>query len=97
MPLYTVVWVQRGIWVLKDHLYFFPISSIPKLRSIKENINMEIQMVFQDPYASLDPNHSVEWHLKRPLIFSKYKGNIDNRINELLNMVTLNPGYLNEL
>jgi peptide/nickel transport system ATP-binding protein len=61
-------------------------------RKIKK-YRREIQMVFQDPYASLDPNHSVEWHIKRPLILSKYSGNVDHRINELLNMVTLNPEY----
>ncbi len=51
----------------------------------------KVQMVFQDPYASLDPNHSVEWHVKRPLLISKYKGNIDDRISELLSSVRLNP------
>ncbi len=53
----------------------------------------KIQMVFQDPYASLDPNHSVEWHIKRPLILSRYNGDLDNRIDELLDMVTLNKSY----
>jgi peptide/nickel transport system ATP-binding protein len=48
-------------------------------------------MVFQDPYASLDPFHSVEWHIKRPLIISKYRGNIEDRVDELLEMVKLNP------
>jgi peptide/nickel transport system ATP-binding protein len=50
-----------------------------------------VQMVFQDPYASLDPNHNVEWHIKRPLLLSSYDGDIDERIDEILNMVTLNP------
>jgi len=51
----------------------------------------DVQMVFQDPYASLDPNHSVEWHIRRPLVISKYKGNVDERISELLSNVRLNP------
>ena len=51
----------------------------------------DVQMVFQDPYASLDPFHSVEWHIKRPLIISKYRGNIEDRVDELLEMVKLNP------
>ena len=51
----------------------------------------DIQMVFQDPYASLDPYHTVDWHIRRPLILSHYKGNIDERIDELLEMVKLNP------
>ncbi len=51
----------------------------------------DVQMVFQDPYASLDPFHSVEWHIKRPLIISRYRGNIDGRVDELLEMVKLDP------
>ncbi|MCL4344875.1 MAG: ABC transporter ATP-binding protein [Candidatus Thermoplasmatota archaeon] len=51
----------------------------------------EIQMVFQDPYASLDPYHTVDWHIRRPLILSHFRGNIDERIDELLDMVRLNP------
>src|SRR5690348_12749417 len=27
----------------------------------------EVQMIFQDPFASLNPTHSVEYHLRRPL------------------------------
>ena len=75
------------------NIYFMD-ENITKYNSKQiKRYRREIQMVFQDPYASLDPNHSVEWHIKRPLILSKYNGNIDDRINELLNMVTLNPGY----
>ncbi len=51
----------------------------------------EIQMVFQDPYASLDPFHTVEWHIKRPLIIKKYKGGINRRVKELLSYVKLDP------
>ena len=51
----------------------------------------DVQMVFQDPYASLDPFHSVEWHIKKPLIISRYRGNIDGRVDELLEMVKLDP------
>lgn len=71
---------------------YFNNDNITKYKSGKiKKYRKNIQMVFQDPYASLDPNHTVEWHIKRPLILIKYKNNIDDRINELLNMVTLNP------
>ena len=53
----------------------------------------KVQMVFQDPYASLDPNHDVEWHIKRPLLLHRYSGNMDNRVDELLEMVTLHPAH----
>lgn len=51
----------------------------------------KVQMVFQDPYSSLDPNHSVFWHIQRPLKISKYNGNIEKRVEELLSAVELNP------
>ncbi|MCI2411871.1 MAG: ATP-binding cassette domain-containing protein [Thermoplasmatales archaeon] len=50
-----------------------------------------IQMVFQDPYASLDPFHNVEWHIKRPLLINHYKGNVSDRVQELLTQVKLDP------
>ncbi|AGO60119.1 MULTISPECIES: ABC transporter ATP-binding protein [Ferroplasma] len=71
---------------------YFNDENITKYKSGKiKKYRKNIQMVFQDPYASLDPNHTVEWHIKRPLILIKYKGDINERINQLLNMVTLDP------
>lgn len=51
----------------------------------------EVQMVFQDPYASLDPNHTVDWHIRRPLILNHEKKDIDSRLDELLELVKLSP------
>ena len=48
-------------------------------------------MVFQDPYASLDPNHTVDWHIRRPLILSGNKENINLRMDDLLETVKLTP------
>ncbi len=71
---------------------YFKDEDITKIhgKSLKK-YRKEIQMVFQDPYASLDPYHSIEWHIKRPLLISHYSGNIDDRIDELMNMVKLTP------
>ena len=74
------------IYYMEDDITGYRGKNVKKYRK-------EIQMVFQDPYASLDPNHSVEWHIKRPLILSKYSEDIDNRIDDLLDMVTLNNSY----
>lgn len=56
-----------------------------------KNYRKNIQMVFQDPYASLDPFHNVEWHIKRPLLINHYKGNVNDRVQELLTQVKLDP------
>lgn len=71
---------------------YFKDDDITKIHGKKlKKYRKEIQMVFQDPYASLDPFHSIEWHIKRPLLISHYSGNVDDRVNELMNMVKLTP------
>ncbi|GAB3839143.1 ABC transporter ATP-binding protein [Kribbella italica] len=54
-----------------------------------------VQMVFQDPFASLNPFHSVGHHLRRPLLLhGKASGTEDTRakVIELLERVQLTPG-----
>ncbi|GAB2890250.1 ABC transporter ATP-binding protein [Streptomyces mayteni] len=53
-----------------------------------------VQMVFQDPFASLNPFHSIEHHIARPLqLHHKSKGRADTRrqVEELLGRVNLTP------
>lgn len=52
----------------------------------------EIQMIFQDPYATLDPRMSVSQLIAEPLLVSgtlKQKADIDRRVDELMEMVGL--------
>ncbi len=71
---------------------FFQDQDVTKYKGRKlKKYRSDVQMVFQDPYASLDPYHTVDWHIRRPLILSHYKGNVEERIDELLEMVRLNP------
>jgi peptide/nickel transport system ATP-binding protein len=52
----------------------------------------EVQMVFQDPFASLNPVHRVRHHLARPLaIHHMADGDVDATVNELLRRVALKP------
>ncbi|MCM3694865.1 ABC transporter ATP-binding protein [Microbacterium oleivorans] len=53
-----------------------------------------VQMVFQDPFASLNPFHTVGHHLARPLLVSgRARGARDtkHRVAELLSRVRLDP------
>jgi oligopeptide transport system ATP-binding protein len=55
-----------------------------------------LQMIFQDPYASLDPRMTVAQILAEPLdTFSLYKGGErDGRIRELMETVGLSPRFV---
>ncbi len=54
----------------------------------------QVQMIFQDPFGSLNPVHTVAYHLERPLVrHGKAKGKeaLTARVHELLATVGLNP------
>lgn len=60
-----------------------------KLRDLRR----DMQMVFQDPYAALNPLHTVEYTLTRPLVnLTRLTGtDVRRRLLELLDTVGLNP------
>jgi peptide/nickel transport system ATP-binding protein len=51
-----------------------------------------VQMVFQDPYASLNPTHTVDKILAEPLAIQRL-GNIDQRIMQALHEVGMGPEH----
>jgi ABC-type glutathione transport system ATPase component len=54
----------------------------------------EVQMVFQDPFSSLNPVFSIEHHLSRPLILHKHaqgKAALSDAVSTLLADVGLDP------
>lgn len=54
-----------------------------------------VQMVFQDPYASLNPFHSVGHHIARPMKIHHpglSKKEVNDRVIALLDRVKLSPG-----
>ncbi len=52
----------------------------------------QVQMVFQDPFASLNPVHRVRHHLVRPLqIHHMANGNLEAAVADLLRRVALKP------
>jgi oligopeptide transport system ATP-binding protein len=55
----------------------------------------EMQMIFQDPYASLNPRMTLRDIVSQPLTaFEVASGkDIDNRVAELLKLVKLNPDF----
>ncbi|GAA4381141.1 dipeptide ABC transporter ATP-binding protein [Nocardioides caricicola] len=60
-------------------------------------LRREIQMIFQDPYTSLNPRHSVGAIIGAPLAIHNIlpKNKILPRVQELLEIVGLNPEHYN--
>ncbi|MEU8208253.1 dipeptide ABC transporter ATP-binding protein [Micromonospora sp. NPDC049044] len=60
-------------------------------------LRQELQIVFQDPYASLNPRHTVGRIVAMPLQVNGIKppGGIKARVQELLELVGLNPEHYN--
>ena len=53
----------------------------------------EVQLVFQDPFSSLNPAHTVRYHLERPLkLHQGARGKqVEEQVNALLTQVRLTP------
>jgi len=69
-------------------------QDISTLKSRKEVLDYrsKVQMVFQDPFGSLNPTHTIEHHLTRPLKIHKQvdsKQALESRLKELLELVEL--------
>jgi peptide/nickel transport system ATP-binding protein len=59
-----------------------------------QSYRRHVQLIFQDPFASLNPVHNVRYHLARPLRIFGHARNHDEeteQIMELLNRVSLTP------
>jgi peptide/nickel transport system ATP-binding protein len=53
-----------------------------------------VQLIFQDPFASLNPVHTIEHHLARPLVIHRKAANrleLSERVCSLLETVELKP------
>lgn len=61
-----------------------------------KRLRKEVQMIFQDPYSSLDPRMTVFDIISEPLRanFNLPKEEIENRVKEVAVKVGLNPSYL---
>ena len=51
----------------------------------------QVQMIFQDPFASLNPTHTVRYHLTRSLRIHGRAGDLEDNLRDLLVQVQLTP------
>lgn len=65
-------------------------------RAERRQVRQDLQVVFQDPMASLDPRMPISEILAEPLRYNNYpKDRIDQRVSELMDLVGLEPAHLN--
>ena len=71
-------------------------TGISEARKVPLEYRKTVQMVFQDPFASLNSVHTVYHHLSRPLTRQKLydKKTISKMINQNLEEVGLSPGKI---
>jgi oligopeptide transport system ATP-binding protein len=78
-------------------LHFDGVDMYQQSRAAMRRLRRDIQIVFQDPYASLNPRMTVREIVGEPLrIHGLYRGNSGKlRVEELLRTVGLNPEHGN--
>ncbi|MBO1267594.1 ABC transporter ATP-binding protein [Arthrobacter cavernae] len=61
------------------------------------NFRRKVQMIFQDPFASLNPRQTVGTAIAAPMVAQKINppGGLKNRVKELLDQVGLKPEHYN--
>ncbi|MBF9233623.1 ABC transporter ATP-binding protein [Microvirga alba] len=62
----------------------------------RRRLRQQIQYIFQDPFASLDPRHTVGYSIAEPIVVHgliKDRKAIDKRVQELLEQVGLQPQH----
>ncbi len=69
-------------------------QDVYKTRRVSRDYRRRVQMIFQDPFGSLNPVHTIGHHIVRPLqIHGKVRGSreLRERTHALLDQVGLNP------
>ncbi len=68
-------------------------APIPRRGRVLRAYRQHVRMVFQDPYASLNPYHTIRHHLERPLRLHRVvpKREVDGEVERLLERVKLSP------
>jgi len=91
----TVARLLARLYDASDGAVLFGGSDVSRLRRRRDlrRYRAQVQMIFQDPFGSLNPVKTIRHHLERPLRVHKVvpRREIDERIEELLRTVGLVP------
>jgi oligopeptide/dipeptide ABC transporter ATP-binding protein len=58
-------------------------------------VRREMQMIFQDPYSSLNPRHTIGQIIGQPYAIHKTEGDTRKLVQELMNRCGMNPEHYN--
>ena len=88
--------IMRLIDATEGHLRFHGKDITNAGRKQLEPLRREMQMVFQDPFASLNPRKRVAQIIGQPLqLHGTPRDKVEGRVRELLRLVGLAPEHLN--
>jgi peptide/nickel transport system ATP-binding protein len=67
-------------------------TSINRDKKLRKQLPTHVQMIFQDPFAALNPHHKIGYIIGRPLeVQNKGTGDVRGKVIELLTQVGLTP------
>ncbi len=71
-------------------------APVPRSGRALRRYRQQVRMVFQDPFASLNPYHTIRHHLERPLRLDHVvpKDEVDAEVHRLLDRVHLDGGVV---
>jgi oligopeptide transport system ATP-binding protein len=78
-------------------VYYNGIDLVALKREEMRHMRREMQMIFQDPYASLNPRMTVKDIIAEPLVAHNAASGkeIQERVEQLLELVKMNPSFAN--
>lgn len=91
--------ISRAISPTSGDIFFRSSKGVVNLAKLEgkqlRQVRRDIQMIFQDPYSSLNPRMSVFNIIAEPLVCAGIKGDTaKKRVAQLMDMVGLNPSYM---
>ncbi|WRS30279.1 ATP-binding cassette domain-containing protein [Actinomycetaceae bacterium MB13-C1-2] len=89
----TIAKILTGLETQTEGEVLIDGDPIPRRGSALRKYRQELRMVFQDPFASLNPYHTIRHHIERPLLLDKVvpKAEVDREVRRLLERVRLVP------
>lgn len=89
----TIAKILTGLETQTSGVVLLDGAQIPRRGKGLRSYRQKLRMVFQDPFASLNPYHTIRHHIARPLLLDHVvpKDEVDEEVRRLLERVHLVP------